>query len=390
MINRMWPAVHRCSSLVTVGVALACGDAPPPPQAIVRDSAGIRIVELGPLVDRAAFQLGEPVYRLGWSDTDHNFGQVVTGVLLSEGRAAVGDWGSDEVVVLTSAGTVEAVLGGSGQGPEEIGSLTSLSRLPGDTLVLRDSGNGRISFIHEGQWVRSYRSEVAYLLTVVGLQDRNLVMVTSGYRPGFDEPWFQGSIVRHPLETQQFDTVRSFDWVSRMSRGETSLLPAWGSVGVTAGALLITRGDRAQVEVLDLEGRTTQIIRWTERSRTVTDDLWAEYAENMRSGIAGDDADVNRFLAEGRAATDELPYLSFVHGDTEGRVWVSEYSLPFRYPERYRVFDRAGDWLGWVSMPPRVEILDIGSDMILAIQRNDFDVEAIVLLPLQAGGAVLP
>ena len=41
-------------------------------------------------------------------------------------------------------------------------------------------------------------------------------------------------------------------------------------------------------------------------------------------------------------------------------------------------------------MPPRVEILDIGSDVILAIQRNDFDVEAIVLLPLQAGGAMLP
>jgi len=159
---------------------------------------------------------------------------------------------------------------------------------------------------------------------------------------------------------------------------------------VTAGALLITRGDRAQVEVLDLEGRTTQIIRWTEQRRTVTDDLWAEYAENMRGNMADDDVEVNRFLAEGRAVTDELPYLSYVHGDTEGRVWVSEYSLPFRYPERYRVFDRAGDWLGWVSMPPRVEILDIGSDMILAIQRNDFDVEAIVLLPLQAGGSVLP
>ena len=390
MMNHRWAVVHRCSGLVTVIVALACGDAPPPPQAMVRDSAGIRIVELGPLVDIDAFRLGEPVYRLGWSDTDHNFSQVVTGVLLSEGRTAVGDWGSDEVVILTSAGTVEAVLGGPGQGPEEIGSLQSLSRLPGDTLVLRDLGNGRISFIHEGQWVRSYRSEVAYLLTAVGLQDRNLVMVTVGYRPGFDEPWFQGSIVRHPLETQQFDTVRSFDWVSRMSRGETSPLPAWGSVGVTAGALLITRGDRAQVEVLDLEGRTTQIIRWTERRRTVTDDLWAEYAEHMRSGIAGDDAEVNRFLAEGRAAADELPYLSYVHGDTEGRVWVSEYSLPSRYPERYRVFDRAGDWLGWVTMPPRVEILDIGSDMILAIQRNDFDVEAIVLLPLQAGGLALP
>ena len=38
-----------------------------------------------------------------------------------------------------------------------------------------------------------------------------------------------------------------------------------------------------------------------------------------------------------------------------------------------------GDALGWVTVPPRVRILDISNEAILGVEANELDVEAAVL-----------
>jgi len=39
-------------------------------------------------------------------------------------------------------------------------------------------------------------------------------------------------------------------------------------------------------------------------------------------------------------------------------------------------------WLGWVELPPRFEVLDIGRDHLLGLHRDELDVEAVALYPL--------
>ena len=83
-------------SVTVAGLASCVGDGTPSAGTVaVRDSAGIRIVENGPLSSAVAFRVGRPLYRIGGSDEDHNFVRVGAGVLLSDGRAAVGDGGRE-------------------------------------------------------------------------------------------------------------------------------------------------------------------------------------------------------------------------------------------------------------------------------------------------------
>lgn len=66
---------------------------------VVRDSAGVRIVENGALDSTVAFSVGEPLYRLGDDPGGYEFVRIVDGALRSDGLAAVGDGGRDELDV---------------------------------------------------------------------------------------------------------------------------------------------------------------------------------------------------------------------------------------------------------------------------------------------------
>ena len=354
----------------------------------VRDSAGVQIVENGPISSDIAFRVGEPIYQTGWSPDGHLFQNVFSGVLLSNGRAAVGDIGNSELVILGASGAVEAVLGGEGQGPGEIGALISMARLGDDTIVVEDDGNARLSFFHGDSLIRSNRVEsgrALFRLRSLGLEDNSLIMTISQYRLYFEEPWLRAPLVRHPLNTQQWDTVGLYDFAQRISQNVTPnpIRPS-GHAAVTAGGMIVNRGDRSQVERMDLSGQTTQIILWEEDRRPLTASLWAIREEYWASrNTRRTEAELREFLADLRAAaTEHLPYSGGLHGDDAGNVWVAEYSMDFPHPARYRVFGPDGHWLGWVEMPPRFQILDIGREFLLGIQRDEFDVQAITLVPI--------
>lgn len=358
---------------------------------VVRDSAGVRIVEHQTLPERTAFVLGNPLYRAGWTDEGPAFGRIRSAALLESGGAAIGDIGADELVILNEIGQVVETLGGPGEGPGEIGLLMSVHALPDDTLVVEDDGNARITLYHGEQAVSIHTVEdgrAVFGLMAVGLQERQLTMTTSSYSPYFEEPWLRAAIVRHPLGTQKWDTISLYDYVPRIARDETAapFLPI-GHVGVRAGGALIARGDRPQVEAIDLQGRTTQIVRWEEAPLELTDSIWSIFSA-YRMGRAGSrpEEEMRELLGELRALAGEtLPYMSEVRGDQVGRIWVSEFTADYQHPSRYRVFGQEGDWLGWVVMPPRTQILDIGRDRILAVQRDQFDVEAVVVWPIATG-----
>jgi len=350
----------------------------------VRDSAGVTIVEHGPLPERTAFMVGDPVYRVGWSSEDHEFARVSSGVLLSDGRAAIADGGSRQVVMLDGTGGVEAIIGGPGEGPREIGSLRSISRLPGDTIVVEDGLNRRFTVVHGGEVVRSYPRMSTTALTAIGVDGVALLMTTSSYQPFFEEPWLQFHVVRHTPDTERWDTIHGFDFAPKIVEGETpDPFRPYGSFAMTQGAVLVARGDRAQVEMVDPEGGIFRIVRWTEEPVAPTEAFWTAYSEYVVSQSGDFRESATQRLAESRSAVGEaLPYVGRLQGDAVGRAWVSPYVPDYRHPARYRVFDATGEWRGWVDMPDRTEILDIGQDLILAIQRNELDVDAVALLPL--------
>ena len=386
--------MRKTSGIFTVLLAAVWVTACEPEQSnsplTIRDSAGVRIVDIGSLSTDTAFEFGPPRFRVGWAQGHYSFSKIRDGVLLLGGKAALGDNGNGEIVVLGPFGEVEAVFGRWGQGPEEIGRLVSMKRLTGDTIVVEDDGNNRISLFTEHGFERSYRIEdgvVAFDLRFLGLIGRTLIMTTGTYQPYFSEPWFKAVLVRHPLGTQQWDTIRFFDFARRIVENQTPnpFRPS-GHAAVTAGEILVNRGDRPEVLRLDLEGRTHRIIRWREDRRVLSDSIWKVFSD-YRRGIETrrSEEQMRGLLADLRNAVMEpLPYSGELRGDDKGRVWVAEFSSDHRYPARYRVFDRDGLFLGWVPMPPRFQALDIRGDEVLGVLRDEFDVEAAAVFPLMS------
>jgi len=128
----------------------------------VRDSMGIEIVE----------NYGTPLWREGegWTFTEvvrigviegapeYEFGRVTGIAVLSDRRIVVADAMAHQLRFFSPEGVHELTVGREGRGPGEFGSGSLTPCVgPGDTLVVRDSGNQQMHVIApDGTWLESY------------------------------------------------------------------------------------------------------------------------------------------------------------------------------------------------------------------------------------------
>jgi hypothetical protein len=82
---------------------------------------------------------------------------------------------------------------------------------------------------------------------------------------------------------------------------------------------------------------------------------------------------------------ETLPAYGGLLEDRSGNLWVAEWAMAPRLPSHWTVFDNAGHWLGDVTMPQGFFPWDIGKDWVLGTERDELDVEYVVLYPLRKG-----
>ena len=58
---------------------------------------------------------------------------------------------------------------------------------------------------------------------------------------------------------------------------------------------------------------------------------------------------------------------------------------PGRTTPSWYVFDEQGAWLGEVATPPGLHVFEIGIDYVLGRYRDEFDVQSVVMIPLNRG-----
>ena len=366
---------------------LACGAQEEPWESFVADSAGVRIVQHGLDAEPAAVLrvAPEPDFRVGWDPAGPTFAWVDNGLLLEDGRAVVADKIHRTLTVLSPRGEILEVFGGPGQGPGEIRRITNLCRLPGDTLVLQDPVNGRFSLFHEGTFVRSIPygplGSTLIGMAAIGGYDGGLILRRAAHDPNFPEPWLQGVIVRFDLESQRMDTIRTFDWVLNKAARRGTFFPG-GAVGYTAGSILVGRQDQPWIERLSLEGRVTEIVRFPREPEVITDSSWAVYEWLFMTDPALTHDTETRaimFAQKRPEIGSPLPHYFRLLGDDAGNAWVGAYSLDYRTTEHFDVFSPTGAWLASVSLPPRVQVLDIRQGRILATQYDDLGGNAVTV-----------
>ena len=84
---------------------------------------------------------------------------------------------------------------------------------------------------------------------------------------------------------------------------------------------------------------------------------------------------------------DVMPAFAGLHPDALGYLWVEEYRRPGDDTPVFDILDPDGAYVGRVTLPEGMEILEIGGDYLLALYRDELGVEYVKMLTLRRPGA---
>ena len=363
----------------------------------VRDSAGVRIVEYaGRPEGEAPFALAaEPRYRHGANPGDYEFQFVDAGRLMPDGSAVVA-WYSG-MVVLGPDGTTHEVLATAGEGPGEVISPHALF-VPGqDSVLVPDDRLSRLTLFVGDSVARISSLPRAGHFGVAGIGSAGELLLWNRHPASIwidiDTEWLAGHMTLFDIETGALDTVASYDHFPRQRSGEESpIIRPMGEVTVAAGQFVYTRSDRPEVTWRLPDGTITQIVRWRPGPNLLAEEL-LEHGETYiralyRRHRVGSEARREEIIQDDMAAYramigQPVPFFGTPFADADGNVWLPSYRPA--YPEEgspYTIISPNGEWLGQVKTPPRFRILDVTEDLVLAVLRDNLDVESVAVYEL--------
>ena len=408
----MWTALVAGSC---IGIA-ACGDGGSPAGAgvagdpVVRDSAGVRIVE-----NRApAWPAGA-----GWQFADSprvdigsldgpaatQFFRISDGALLSDGGFVVSGFGSHDLRRFDADGGHVWTTGREGDGPGEFRGLMTIAAGPGDTLLTYDFRHRRISrWAPDGSFVDASALE--------GVEEGGFPFVQTLLPDGravysflyfaTDELPPPGEVRRDPLEFSiagpgdsaalplgEFPGTESV--IMRQSETSSGTRVISGSppfARVTAAAadpagVWIGDSDRPQVLRYGLDGTLQAIVHLPFEPVPVTPDLVARaLAEQLEEADDEEERDLARQRWEDLPLPESLPWFEELEVDRDGNLWVRTYQAPGDEIRTWHVFTADGEWLGAVDFPDQLSPLEIGDDLILARFGDELDVEHVQIREL--------
>lgn len=382
-----------------------CGSTDVPAVVVVsRDSAGIAIVENGPIVgDIARWELVDPPdISIGAleADVSFEFSQVVGAVRLDDGRIVVGDGGSKEVRYFSATGEHLISVGGPGEGPGEFRLLYTIDRLPGDTVV---AGGWPIGW---SSWFDADANHVLdtrlgpYFPGLIGhyLWDGSLLMDV--YERGS-----HGNEIEWWAATGEEPTFRAAGYIARVSRDGSvaDTLGAWlgpefyktgrirQNLAVRAAPfartslaqwtrdrLYVGETGKREIQVLHFDGTVERIVRWAGSSPSVTtadrDALRDEVLSTLRRPTQR--GDYERWLAEA-PYPEEKPAFRALAVDPDGQMWIQHWSAFGADRDRWTVFASDGALVAIVEVPAGLRLLDVGRDAVLALWVDELDIEYI-------------
>ena len=389
--------------LLALGNA-ACGAGEQPRvRAVVRDSAGITIVEnSAPLWrEEETWRLTtEPVVNIGVvvGEPEYQLHNVVGATRLDDGRIVVANGGTGEIRFYDPSGRFVSSVGRPGEGPGEFGSLGMLFRL-GDSLVAYDYQLRRTSvFDDKGTFARSFTLEAppghSGLSPRGALADRTLLVSTNRvFVYGEAQPGVVRDTVlylRHDLDGALVDSIGRFpgvQYVVRVTEGAMSVssLP-FGIRPLTAihaSGFFYGTSDRYEIRRYAADGTLEMLIRRVFEPRRVTPEDVTAYKEQVLTAMGQRNRQaVERMLAD-TPFPETMPAFAQLQVDGEGNLWVEEYRSPAdRHPRRWTIFDPTGQMLGTIETPDRFTIFEIGEDYVLGRWIDNFDIEYVRLYGL--------
>lgn len=422
----MIPRFVRRSIVPVCWLALGCGGGGGSGggEAVVRDSAGITIVEnAGPAwtAAQAWVVVDSPLVEIGGSETDPRLDLTqVSGVRrLADGRIAVVNGATSEVRFFGPDGGYLSTSGRRGQGPGEFQMPAGLWPVAADTLLIFDAMARRISVLApDGSLPRTYTlgqesgmpfpsdGQVSMALPVAVLPDGSLI----GMRQSFtiNDPRTEAyrdtvSFIRFGADGAALDTLvrlpgmemvpmamsfggQSFNSPSPAPLGRNTLVAA------RRGEVWFATNDGYELRVLGLDGAVQRLVRVLGPGRSVSaDDQTAHRQEMVEAFESGPAAgmvppamkeQIRRHFAD-VAYPAVFPPVSELRFGDDGHLWVLETPSPGSRVRQYAVFTLEGALLGRVAMPAGFAPSGFGPDEVIGVWEDDDGVQYVRVYPLR-------
>lgn len=385
------------SALLALGVLGCATDAgmEATPSVEVADSAGVRVVTLA---ESSPSDTLSPVriWIHGGAMPDYLFQRIVSGVFRDDGAAIIVDIGADEVIRIDPDGVSHDIIARSGQGPREVRNPRKVVTGQGKDVWIEDFW-GRKLLRLEGDSITTVLSgrdnpTAADRLMPIGVDSAGRIMLTTGgFMPGWEEEWLMGTLVTFEPGTPSADTVGSFEMAPRV--GDPPVFPfgGYGVASATSTSFVTGRTDIAQLVWRSSDGAVFQIARWDAEARYAGDADWAEFeasirfgSEQMNPGRSDEDYDAmaKRSLANYELdKTKQVRFFDDIVGGQDGSIWIAPFTASSNAAaaREWTVLSGEGEWLGVARFPNSIRILDVTQDAILGVQRDEFDVETVVV-----------
>ncbi|TVP54012.1 MAG: hypothetical protein EA351_14115 [Gemmatimonadales bacterium] len=374
-------------------VAAGCADGGPgAEEPIVRDSAGVRIVDhRGELPDTPRW--AAPM--TGAVELPGDFHRVAGGVVL-EGAVVVADAGSREVRRFTPDGTPGRVVGGEGEGPGEFMGLSLLARWPGDSILAFDISLRRITlFDADLTFGRTFELEVTDAAPFGNLHGvmEDGTMVASGFSQ-LPSGGPQTGAQRYPsplhlygpggeVRKVGFTELWTESYFDVMGSGAFSVMPVpmAASIRPAFGPCRVVLGEThtGQIRSFDSDGALRAIVRGTGPAIRLTSEARRTAIDRALEATAvGIEPEERRRQLEALEFPANEPVFSLLAIDREGLVWMAPHS-----GTDWTVFGEDGSFVARIELPDRIRPLEIGADYILAVVPDEFDVERVYRIPLE-------
>jgi hypothetical protein len=379
--------------LAAIGVLACRSSIARDADAVIRDSAGVTIVESArPLRVVAATIDSLPFVDIGGVGDPHaEFpGPVHSAFRLGDGRIVLAAWATTEVRIFDSTGRWIRDLGRSGSGPGEFEGLGWVHRGPGDTLITYEPMNRRVSVFDSGgrfhRLIALQPMPSSQFPRLQGVTARGVLATAQAFQGEFPELGLvrlRSALYRFSPDGRVTDSLVELPPVERISvrGGGTWSRPFDHSVSIAVQHHGFVVGHTARYE-LAYYGPDDRLERLARRTVAAIDVSRSEYELAVESLAAGRSASArDRFRSVFRAAppTSTRPVFDAVLPAPDGGVWVRAFDDALHQSRQVSQFDRQGRWVGDITLPVGLFPLQIGSDFVLGTWQDADDVTHVRL-----------
>lgn len=387
-------------------LTVACGGGQPDEMVIVRDSAGVTIVENRGAVwgSGAGWTLAtEPVLEIGATHDapEYELAGVEDAIQLPDGRVVVADGGSREIRIYGPEGDFLGSSGRRGNAPGEFQLINDIGYGPGDSLWVYDFGTRRFTILTDSaELVRTVTlgSELSAVGSVGRLRDGSFIVREYWSTPAHTREIQTGlsrnpaAVARYTPDGSTLDTIGLFPgrevFIGSEAGRAVMSAPLFArslSAAVRGDAIVV--GDQATLElaIYASDGELLRLIRLPNVDLGVSRE---DFEAEIQARLAGEPEE-RRSRVRAHLEAMQVPETRPAYGrmlvDEGANIWIAAYAPFGREPREWHVLDPEGRLLGSVTLPERFRPLDIGDEWMVGVWRDEMDVERVRLYGILKG-----